>query len=168
MAKSNNITTANTNSLGFTSIKDGKILIKTGDGNNSSWRKIITAEDGSTTVKYKKTIFNIDTENKLIIAEGEVDASVFTVKNREAITKLYTPKWTTEQQSIIDNGASLIIEGTDYQAHDGVKICKCCNEEQTVDNYFNKANQKDGKFPKCKACDKRRLQVQRAKKAQTA
>jgi len=167
MAKSiNTVTTAN--SLVFTSIKNGRILIKTGDGNRSSWRNIITAEDGSTTVKYKKTIFNIDTENKLIVAEGDVDASVFSVKNREPITKVYTPKWTAEQQSIIDSGASLIIEGTNYQAHDGVKICKCCNEEQSVENYFNKANQKDGKFPKCKACDKRRLQVQRAKKSQTA
>lgn len=164
MSKSNN----KTNSLGFTSIKGGRILIKTGDGNRSSWRNVTTAEDGSRTVKYKKTIFNINTDRKLIVAVGkEVDSSVFVVTHRTTQPTVIVAKarWTATEQTIIDNGASLIIAGTNYQAHNGVKICKCCNDEQSVDNYFNKANQKDGKFPKCKPCDKRRLKVQKAKKA---
>lgn len=155
--------------LTYTSIKDEKILIKTGDDNRSSWRRLLIADDKSMTVVYKRLVFDVDTDTKTITTVDKVAQSVLAVTRRIPKTdKAYvvTPRWTAEQEAIIAKGGTLIIEGVDYLAKDGKKICRCCNDKQDVTNFYNKANQKDKLFPRCKVCDARRLKVAKAEKAE--
>jgi len=155
--------------LKYTSIKDERILIKTGDDNRSSWRNLLIDADKSMTVVYKGFNFDVNEDTKTITTVDEVAQDSLAVTRRMPKTdKAYvvTPRWTAEQEAIIAKGGTLIIEGVDYLAKDGKKICRCCNDKQDVSNFYNKANQKDKLFPRCKVCDARRLKVAKALKAE--
>ena len=157
--------------LGYTSLHDGKILIRTGDGTRKSWRKLINPDDEVMTLNYKKHLFTVDTENKTINSVEDLPNDIFAPIRKTPIDKLYVvkPRWTAEQEAIIASGAALILDGVDYLAKDGKKICKCCNDQKDVSEFYNKANQKDKLFPRCKECDTRRKKVAKeAKQAQEA
>ena len=145
--------TTTKNSLTYTSIKwnsdmkSGSVLIKSGDENRSSWRKFKVI-DGVMIVKYKKHQFSIDTENKLIVGLGQLDGSVFMVKRR-----VIKSRWTTLQQQTINNGMTLVVEGIDYMAKEGHKVCKCCNDTLELDKFAKKSVTKDKLQPKCRQCD---------------
>ena len=154
--------------LKYTSIKDERILIKTGDDNRSSWRNLLIDADKSMTVVYKGYIFDVNEDTKSIITVDKVAQDSLAVTRRIPKTEkayVVTPRWTAEQEAIIAKGGTLIIDGVNYLAENGKKICRCCNDKQDVSNFYNKANQKDKLFPRCKVCDARRLKVAKAEKA---
>lgn len=128
--------------INFSHIKNGKAFYTLGKKGTAKYSRKIKIENGVIYMDRKGARYIVDKVAKTITPMIAVVA--------------VAPRFTADQLDRMSKGLSNPIEGVNYLLSNGSKICKCCNDSKSANEFHNNRLLKDGLDATCKSCKSKR------------